>query len=256
MWGEAKKGGLMYLQLRIGGLVAGTLLALGFGSSVILATQTVAAGATTATPSPPTIVTSNFVCGTGACAIGPGDVGMPFAAGLIGTGGPQYTGPECNAYLMKVVSGTLPPGLRLGEPICEWVISGTPTHAGTYTFTVQIAPQPNNLGQPAGPSGTQQFAITIGGGSSDRVSLTGAVWSSHNRTLQVRGFDVNSSATYTVFVTATGTELGTISERTPDSGGDGSLVGNFSESLDPNSLTIRDSLGGSASIPVAVNNRY
>jgi hypothetical protein len=246
----------MHVQLRMTGLVAGTLLALGFGSSVILAAQPVAAGATAATTSPPTIVTSNFVCGTGACAIGPGDVGMPFAAGLIGTGGPQYTGPECNAYLMKVVSGTLPPGLRLGEPICEWVISGTPTHAGTYTFTVQVAPQPNNLGQPAGPSGTQQFAITTGSGTSDRLSVTGAVWSSHNRTLQVRGFDVNSGATYAVFVTATGAELGTITERTPDSGGDGSLLGNFSENVDPNNLTVTDSLHGSVSIPVTVNNKY
>jgi hypothetical protein len=246
----------MHLQLRMTGLVAGTLLALGFGSSVILAAQPVAAGATTTTTSPPTIVTSNFVCGTGACAIGPGDVGMPFAAGLVGTGGPQYTGPECNAYLMKVVSGTLPPGLQLGEPICEWVISGTPTHAGTYTFTVQITPQPNNLGQPAGPSGKQQFAITIGSGTSDRLSLTGAVWSSHNRTLQVQGFDVNSGATYSVFVTATGAELGTINERTPGNGGDGTLRANFSENVDPNNVTVRDSLGGSVSIPVVVNNRY
>jgi hypothetical protein len=40
---------------------------------------------TTAPPSPPQFVTTDFVC-NGACAIGPGDVGMAFAAGLIGTG--------------------------------------------------------------------------------------------------------------------------------------------------------------------------
>lgn len=34
---------------------------------------------------------------------------------------------------------------------------------------MQITPQPNNLGQPSGPSGTQQFSITIGTGKSDRL---------------------------------------------------------------------------------------
>jgi type 1 fimbria pilin len=181
---------------------------------------------------------------------------MSFAAGLIGTGGPPYYGPECNAYLMKVVSGSLPPGLQLGEPICEWVISGTPTLAGTYSFTVQIAPQPNNLGQSVGPDGTQQFSITIGTATSDRVVLTGAVWSRVNRTLQIRGFDANNSATYAVYVTATGAELGTITERTIYNGGDGSFLRSFRENVDLNSLTIRDSLGGSATIPVTVNSKY
>jgi hypothetical protein len=70
---------------------------------------------------------------------------------------------------MKVVTGSLPPGLQFGEePGCEYTITGTPTHAGTYSFTVQITPQPDNLGQPAGPSGTQRLTITIGTGKSDR----------------------------------------------------------------------------------------
>jgi hypothetical protein len=34
----------------------------------------------------------------------------------------------------------VPPGLQLGEPVCEWEIFGTPTTRGTYNFTVQIAP--------------------------------------------------------------------------------------------------------------------
>ena len=58
-------------------------------------------------------------------------MGLPFAAGLDGTGGPTYTGPECNPYTMKVISGSLPPGLQFGEPVCEWTVTGTPTKAGT-----------------------------------------------------------------------------------------------------------------------------
>jgi hypothetical protein len=59
-------------------------------------TSTTAATTTTTTtpPSPPQIITSNFVCSSGVCAIGPGDVGMAFAAGLIGTGGPPTAAPS------------------------------------------------------------------------------------------------------------------------------------------------------------------
>ena len=253
----------MHSNLKIAGLVAaGALLASGLGSSAFSAAQGAGAAparaASTDTTTVPSIATSNFSCTNGTCAVGPGDVGMSFAAGLIGTGGPQYFGPECTAYLMKVVSGSLPPGLQLGEPVCEWVISGTPTHTGTYMFTVQISPQPNNLGQSVGPDGIQQFSIMIGTGTSDHLVVTGAVWArfSVNKTLQVRGFDVNNGATYTVYVTGTGVELGTITERTPNNGGDGSFIRNFSENVDLNNLTVKDSLGGSATIPVTVSNRY
>lgn len=206
----------------------------------------------------PGIVTSDFVCSNGVCALGPGNVEMAFAAGLIGTGGSVDTGPECNPYLMKLVDGSLPPGLQLGEPICEWEITGTPTEAGTYTFTVQVAHQPNNLGQEVGPNGTQQFSITIESGSSDRVVLNAAVWSPFtvNKVLQVRGFDVNNSATYTVYATSTGAEVGTITERTPENGGDGSFTTNFREVTNMGNVTVMSSLGGSATIAVTVNNKY
>jgi hypothetical protein len=227
-------------------------------AAAILTTGLAAFASTTtaSTNPPPGIQTSNFVCSNSVCAIGPGNVGMSFAAGLIGTGGPPYYGPECNPYIMTVVSGSLPPGLQLGEPICEWEITGTPTATGTYNFTVQIAPQPNNLGQTVGPDGTQQFSITIGTGTADRLLLTAAVWSPRSRILQVRGFDVNNGATYTVYVTSTGAELGTFTERTPNNGGDGSFIRNFSENTDLNNLTVRDSLGGTATIPVTVNKKY
>lgn len=222
---------------------------------LLLATAGTAA---TTSPAPPTIESSNFVCSNGVCAIGPGNVGMPFAAGLIGTGGPEYGGPECNPYTMAVVAGSLPPGLQLGEPICEWEITGTPTKAGTYSFTVRITPQPDGLGNPSGPSGTQSFTITIGTGSADRVILTTAVWFRFSTTkrLQVAGFDVNQGATYTIYVTATGQELGTIGENAPDNGGDGTFTHNFSAKTDLDNLTVVDSLGGTATIPVTVNNKY
>jgi hypothetical protein len=223
-----------------------------------------ASAATTATPAPPVMVTSNFACSGAVCQVGPGNVGLPFAAGLNATGGPTYYGPECNPYVMTVVSGSLPPGLQFGQPDCEWTITGTPTHAGTYPFTVQIAPQPNNLGQSAGPSGTQQLTITIGTGTSDRLHLAYAVWAPNtvNKYLQISGFDANAGATFTAYVTSTGKEIGTFAERALWN--DGSILSNFAVSpnagilseTNPGTITVKDSLGGSATIALTVSLIY
>jgi len=100
---------------------------------------------------------------------------MPFAAGLnIMTGTVANPNAEKFAgddYTMKIISGSLPPGLQLSLPDTEWTVTGTPARAGTYTFTVQFTPTQDIGG---GPSGTQQLTITIGTGSSDRPVVTGA----------------------------------------------------------------------------------
>ena len=236
-------------------LLSGALITAGLG----------AAAPAAAAAAPPTLITSNFACSSGVCEVGPGNVGMPFAAGLIGTGGPAYFGPECNPYLISVVSGSLPPGLQLGEPICEWTITGIPTQAGTYSFTVQITPQPNNLGQPAGPPGTQQLTITIGTRNSDRLFLRGAVWSIHKvgQPLQIQGFDANSGATFKVVAASTGKKIGTFTENS--AAPDGTILQNFNVSTasgifpsvtNPGSVTVTDSLDGSTTIPVTVNYNY
>ena len=110
----------MRLQFKIL-VITGALITAGLGAAAP------AAAAPAATPAPPTLITSHFACSSGVCEIGPGNVGMPFAMGLDGTGGPPYTGPECNPFTMKVISGSLPPGLQFGEPVCEWAVTGTPT---------------------------------------------------------------------------------------------------------------------------------
>jgi hypothetical protein len=55
-------------------------------------------------------------------------------------------------YTWSVVSGELPPGLEL--PRRENTISGTPTTAGTFTFTVQVTDE-------QGTTAEKEFTVTI-----------------------------------------------------------------------------------------------
>jgi hypothetical protein len=72
-------------------------------------------------PEAPTITTEALASGT---------VGEFYCCGnLFASGGVQ-------PYTWSVVAGTLPPGLEL--PKGENTISGTPTTAGTFTFTVRV----------------------------------------------------------------------------------------------------------------------
>ena len=223
-------------------LITGSLVAASLGAAT-------SAAAKSSPPAPPTLITTNFACSNGVCEVGPGNVGMSFAAGLDGTGGPVYTGPECSPYTMQVISGSLPPGLQLGEPDCEWTVTGTPTQAGMYPFTVQITPGVNNLGQIPGPSGTQQLTITIGTGSSDRAVIKGASFNVHVGGLRISAWDANIGALWSVSVTSTGRVL--ISNQ---KGGlsDGFLTlrrsGGYPCPIGGCDLTVTNSLGSSATV--------
>jgi hypothetical protein len=223
--------------------------------SVALAATNVAS----AESPPPSIVktwsgATIYPCSNGTCTIGPGNTGMPFAAALIGTGGPPQN-LESNSYQMSVVSGSLPPGLRLALPDAEWMILGTPTKAGTYTFTLQIH------AIAGGPDSFEQFSITIGTGSSDRLVITEASYLVKFVYLRVAGFDVNVGATYTVY-SGKGADLGTL--RFVNSGdgepfnGDGRLLSNlpiYPPSLQE-TVTVTDSLGGSVTVAIKRVNPY
>jgi len=198
-------------------------------ASLVAASLGAATSAGAATPAPPTLITTNFACSNGVCEVGPGNVGMSFAAGMYGTGGPTCTpGSVCNGnnFLMSVVSGSLPPGLQLDEQfnINYWTIDGTPTQAGTYAFTVQVTPWNNNAGGIVGPSGTQQLTITIGTGHSDRAVIKGAGWNGHTGVLAISGWDANISALWSVSVTSTGRVLISNQPKTTYYPIDGSLV--------------------------------
>jgi len=216
--------------------------------ALLLGSLAAAGSATAATAAAPGLITSNFACSSGVCEVGPGNVGLSFAAALNGTGGPTYYGPDC-PYVLSVVSGSLPPGLQLGA-VCGNLLEGTPTKAGTYPFTVQVQSMPYPLGQSGPTTGTQQLTVTIGTGSSDRLVLTGAGWNGHTRTLSVTGYDANAGALYSLSVTKTGKQI--IAPVSPASGGFTGMVAKPTPYPCPTSagcsLTVTDSLGTSATV--------
>lgn len=81
----------------------------------------------------------------------PAMVGGAYAQGFFLSGG-------ANPYTWSVASGSLPPGLALTSPDGgsdnNNQLSGTPTTAGTYTFTMQVSDYD-------GQKATQQFSLTV-----------------------------------------------------------------------------------------------
>ena len=93
----------------------------------------------TVDPARPLVVTNQ------SDVLAPGQVGVSYAIGVFADGG---TPP----YRWSLVAGQLPPGLSLTTSPGR--ITGTPTTAGTFTFTLRVTDE-------GGQQATQQFSITI-----------------------------------------------------------------------------------------------
>ena len=89
-------------------------------------------------------VQQTVVVAISTAALSDGQAGAPYTQALAATGG---TGPPSFA----VTTGTLPPGLTL-TPAGQ--LSGTPTTAGTYTFTVQAT-------APGANAGTRTYTVAV-----------------------------------------------------------------------------------------------
>jgi|HubBroStandDraft_1064217.scaffolds.fasta_scaffold01291_11 hypothetical protein len=139
-WATLSAGGLLSGQPTTAGQVSFPVTV----TDSLNATQTLTFTLTVNLP-PLTITTSGLANGT---------VGVSYFQTLTGTGGmPPYT--------WSLTTGSLPTGLTLGASGAQaGIISGTPSKAGTFPFTVQLsdsaAPTPNTT--------TKPFTITIGTG--------------------------------------------------------------------------------------------
>jgi hypothetical protein len=77
--------------------------------------------------------------------------------------------------------------------------------------------------------------------ATDTVSITRAEYDSGNRRLRVEATSTSSSATLRVYVTSTDTLIGTLSNN-----GGGRYAAELSWSTNPQSITVKSSLGGTA----------
>ena len=212
-------------------MLTGTLLAGGLG---------VLSAGPAAAATPLGVDTSGFPCSGGVCSLGLGNVGMNFQSDPFADGG-TVSGDGVTAFGWSVVSGSLPPGLTeevLGGETA--MVFGTPTKAGTFSFTLQVTDN-------AGNTARQAFSITIGTGSLDRVVVTTADYTTEGGKLVVDALDANTAATLTVSVTSSKASIGTLG-----SFGTGGFNGTFFTSPNPVNVTVTSSLGGSGTLAVTL----
>jgi hypothetical protein len=128
---------------------------------------------------------------------------------------------------------SVPPSTTPGSPTSTLVSpSATPTSTNTAT----------SMPSSATPTRTPTQAPV-----SDTVSIQRAEYDGSNRELRVEASSTSTSATLQVFVTSTNTLIGTLQND-----GSGRYSGRFSWPSNPQSITVRSSLGGSATRTVTL----
>jgi hypothetical protein len=119
-----------------------------------------------------------------------------------------------------------------------------PTTGASATPTLTLPPTATRT-QTAIPSPTNTRTPTTV--AADAISIQLAEYSAGNDELRVEATGTNSSATLTVYVTSTNTLIGTLRNE-----GGGRFRGDFSWPANPQSITVRSNLGGSATRTVTL----
>ena len=222
-------------------VIAGAMLTAGLGLVPL-------ASASAATTPPLAITTRALPCAGGVCSLAKGGVGVGFAVTVVATGGAPDQNVDDSPYTWAITSGGLPAGLTFANEYGEFVLSGTPTKAGTSSFTVQVTDTSG------GGSVSQAFTIAIGTGNLDQVVITTAVYyknHSYQQKLQIIASDANTSASLTAYVTSTGQQIGLAEVGGFGDTFSGTFGGAFAGS-NPSTITIKSSLGGTATSAVTV----
>jgi hypothetical protein len=127
------------LTLSAAGVLSGTPTTAGTSSFTIKVTDAVGAASTKAFS-----LTINAALSITTASLPSGTVGVAYSQTLAGTGG-------TTPYTWSISAGTLPAGLTLSA---AGVLSGTPTAAGTSSFTIKVT-------DAVGTASTKAFSLTI-----------------------------------------------------------------------------------------------
>jgi hypothetical protein len=129
-------------------------------------------------------------------------------------------------------------------------IAGGATSA-TFTIATQTVTASSSVTISAAYGGVSKTAtLTVTAQpppATDTVAIQVAEYASGNRQLRVEATSSNASATLRVYASATNTLIGTLRNE-----GGGRYRGEFSLSSNPQQITVRSSLGGSATRSVTV----
>jgi hypothetical protein len=128
-------------------------------------------------------------------------------------------------------------------------VTRTPTSAPVTATSIPASPTATRTATAIQPSAIPSFTPTRTPTTvaSDTVSIQLAEYSAGNDELRVEATGSNASATLSVYVTSTNTFIGTLRNE-----GGGRYRGDFSWPTNPQNITVRSSLGGSASRTVTL----
>ena len=126
-------------------------------------------------------------------------------------------------------------------------VTRTPTSAPATATSIPASPTATRTATAIQPSASFTPTRTPTTIASDTVSIQLAEYSAGNAELRVEATGSNASATLSVYVTSTNTLIGTLRNE-----GGGRYRGDFSWPTNPQNITVRSSLGGSASRTVTL----
>src|SRR5262249_44179928 len=98
-----------------------------------------------------------------------------------------------------------------------------------------------------GGGATQSATLTVNPAQADTLAVTKAEYTASKKVLRVEATSTSTSATLQVFQTSTNQLIGTLTNN-----GGGKYTGQFSWATNPQTITVRSSLGGSSSKSVTL----
>ena len=164
------------------GLLSGTPTSADLGV-VTFAIQVTDAGGVTVTKQLSVTVQATQSLAMTTTAFTPGVVGVPYSLTLAATGGtPPYKWDVLPAIVTFPVPGQVAPGLTLDS--AQGQVTGTPTSAGSFSFTITLTDQANG-------SVSKAFTLTVSGGGPLGITTgslpDGIVGAQYSQTLGANG---------------------------------------------------------------------